>query len=340
MSGFSNLAHQNSARSDHGRSQSVSLARATDVDEFLNAVRGYQFGLLQLDRGSFVGELIQLQLGAVLLTGAHFARAVVHSGEPPAGKITFAVRMSPTPALWQGRQFGLHELIMGEPGAEIDLVSQADYSTATASFPPKLVEETAERFGWTLPSRASTSNLVGIRNEQGRALRAGFHKLFHEAVKGPFDRRAAAWALSKQEDLLRVLLQCTFNDLIVLKPGHSGERARVLKVALAAIRDDPEDILAVGDLCRIAKASERTMHYAFTERFGIPPAHYMKVHRLNGARNDLCLEPPVKVSDAANKWGFWHLGQFANDYEKLFGELPSDTLRRRHGCIADLGLPA
>ena len=82
------------------------------------------------------------------------------------------------------------------------------------------------------------------------------------------------------------------------------------------------------------------MHYAFTERFGMPPAHYMKVHRLNGARNDLCLEPPVKVSDAANKWGFWHLGQFANDYEKLFGELPSDTLSRRHGFIADLGLPS
>jgi AraC family ethanolamine operon transcriptional activator len=340
MSGFSNLAHQNSARSDHGRSQSVSLARATDIDEFLSAVRGYQFGLLQLDRGPFVGELIQIQLGEVLLTGAHFTRAVVHSGKPPGGKITFAVRMSPTPALWQGQQFGLHELIMGEPGAEVDLVSRPDYGAATVSFPVALVEEAAERFGWTLPSRVSTSKLATIRHDQARALRAAFNKLFDEAVRRPFDRRAEVWALNKQEDLLRVLLQCTFNDLTLLKPANGGERARVLKAALAAIRDGSEDILAIGDLCQIAKASERTLHYAFTERFGIPPAHYMKVHRLNGARNDLCSEPPTKVSDVANKWGFWHLGQFANDYEHLFGELPSDTLKRRHAFAAGLGLPA
>ena len=38
--------------------------------------------------------------------------------------------------------------------------------------------------------------------------------------------------------------------------------------------------MTVGDLCRITKASERTLHYAFTERFGMAPAHYMKVHRL------------------------------------------------------------
>jgi AraC family ethanolamine operon transcriptional activator len=69
----------------------------------------------------------------------------------------------------------------------------------------------------------------------------------------------------------------------------------------------------------------------------MPPGHYTKVLRLNGARNDLCREP-MKVSDAANNRGFWHLGQFANDYEGLFGELPSDTLRRRHGFVLDSDL--
>ena len=161
MSVFSKLAHQNSAKSDRGSLQSVSLTRATDIDEFLNAVRGYHYGLLQLDRGPFAAELIQTQLGGVLLTTANFARAVVQSGEPPDRMITFAVRMSPTPALWQGRPFGLHELIIGEPGTEVDLVSQPDYCAATASFPPKLVDETAETLGWALlPVRRRASSSV------------------------------------------------------------------------------------------------------------------------------------------------------------------------------------
>ncbi|WP_338353092.1 hypothetical protein [Thalassolituus oleivorans] len=30
---------------------------------------------------------------------------------------------------------------------------------------------------------------------------------------------------------------------------------------------------------------------------------------------------------AAN-WGFWHPGQFAKDYKQLFGENPSETVKR------------
>jgi len=72
------------------------------------------------------------------------------------------------------------------------------------------------------------------------------------------------------------------------------------------------------------------------ERFGLPPAAYMKARRLNGARRDLCgqHEPSIKIADIANKWGFWHLGQFAKDYRQWFWELPSDTYERKHRTVA------
>jgi hypothetical protein len=28
-------------------------------------------------------------------------------------------------------------------------------------------------------------------------------------------------------------------------------------------------------------------------------------------------------------WGFWHFGDFSRAYKDCFGELPSDTLRRK-----------
>jgi len=35
------------------------------------------------------------------------------------------------------------------------------------------------------------------------------------------------------------------------------------------------------------------------------------------------------VNIIANSVGFWHSGQFAGDYKRLFGEQPSDILIKR-----------
>jgi AraC family ethanolamine operon transcriptional activator len=49
---------------------------------------------------------------------------------------------------------------------------------------------------------------------------------------------------------------------------------------------------------------------------------------LNGVHRDLRKAnlDGKRISDVANDWGFWHMGQFAADYKKLFGELPSEIL--------------
>jgi len=38
------------------------------------------------------------------------------------------------------------------------------------------------------------------------------------------------------------------------------------------------------------------------------------------------------VQEMAARWGFWHLSRFSSDYRTLFGETPSQTLRRHQLC--------
>jgi AraC family transcriptional regulator, ethanolamine operon transcriptional activator len=338
MSFFERLAHQISANAaDPARKAfSVAIMRAGDVDEFVDMVRDYRLGFMQIEKGPFSAEAVQTRLAGVLLSAAHYGRAMVQLGEPPPGKMTFAVRTSSAPALWQGRGFGPHDLLAGTPGVEMDLVSQASYSATTASFPLEFVKETADRCGWICAAKAPASIMVRLEPGKADMLRATLGAVFSEAIARPFDDHVADWALRRQEDLLRALLRCMGDPAPEPIPISNGERARVLKAALAAINDQPDDVLTVGELCRLARSSERTLDYAFTERFGLAPARYMKARRLNGARNDLSREqdPSMKIADIANKWGFWHLGQFAKDYRSWFGELPSDTYERKHGRFA------
>jgi AraC family ethanolamine operon transcriptional activator len=62
----------------------------------------------------------------------------------------------------------------------------------------------------------------------------------------------------------------------------------------------------------------------FNQVMGLSPLSYVKAVRLNNVRGQLLQQQTV--TDAATQFGFWHFGHFARDYQKMFGEKPSQTL--------------
>jgi AraC-like DNA-binding protein len=88
--------------------------------------------------------------------------------------------------------------------------------------------------------------------------------------------------------------------------------------------------LQIADLCRALHLSRRTLQRAFTETLGIGPARYLMLKRLTAVRAELRRSDPavIKVTDTAIKYGFWELGRFAQDYRRMFGERPSETLSK------------
>lgn len=105
---------------------------------------------------------------------------------------------------------------------------------------------------------------------------------------------------------------------------------RIVRAACEFVDSVRNDPLTVLDLCRALNVSRRTLQYCFAEIYGIAPLAYLRRVRLNRARRDLSTAPNdrVSVTGVATHWGFWHLGRFSVDYRQLFGESPSDTLRR------------
>jgi AraC family transcriptional regulator, ethanolamine operon transcriptional activator len=95
----------------------------------------------------------------------------------------------------------------------------------------------------------------------------------------------------------------------------------------------------VPELCERLHVSRRTLQYCFQDVLNMAPAMYLRAIRLNGARRDLSNAAPESrsVQEVAAAWGFWHLSQFATDYRKMFGILPSQTLKAalsRHAALA------
>jgi AraC-like DNA-binding protein len=87
--------------------------------------------------------------------------------------------------------------------------------------------------------------------------------------------------------------------------------------------------LSLADVARELGTSTRSLSRAFLTRHGMGPVAFRRLRRFEAARRDLFLADPGKttVTDTALRYGFGHLGRFAVDYRKLFGEVPSETLR-------------
>jgi AraC-like DNA-binding protein len=91
------------------------------------------------------------------------------------------------------------------------------------------------------------------------------------------------------------------------------------------------EAIALADLTGVAGVSARALQTGFRRFRDTTPMAYLRCIRLELARTELAKagQQRASVAAVANAFGFGHLGRFARDYERRFGELPSQTLCRR-----------
>jgi AraC-like DNA-binding protein len=108
-------------------------------------------------------------------------------------------------------------------------------------------------------------------------------------------------------------------------PARNGSVRRVVDL----IEAHPERDLTLAELADAAGTTARALQRGFKEAVGMSPTAYVRAVRLDRVHAELQAgaEAP-SVTDVAMKWGFFHLGRFAQQYRERFGVLPSQTARR------------
>jgi adenylate cyclase len=122
----------------------------------------------------------------------------------------------------------------------------------------------------------------------------------------------------------------------VSEPNDERVLPQHVRRALAYMRANMPERITVEDLASACAVSERTLLRQFQQFVGLPPLAYLRRLRLNAARAKL-VDPQNNdgVADVAMRCGFSHLGRFATEYGRLFGETPSATRQRVRARMAD-----
>jgi AraC-like DNA-binding protein len=132
-----------------------------------------------------------------------------------------------------------------------------------------------------------------------------------------------------EQALLEGLLLATDHQYrAALEAPPPSMRPAAVKRVMDAVREQPTEPFDASQLAAIAQVSLRTLQDAFQKNLGMSPMAYVHEVRLQRARQELRIAVPgvVTVSDVAYRWGFAHLGRFAQRYRIRFGETPSQTL--------------
>ena len=94
------------------------------------------------------------------------------------------------------------------------------------------------------------------------------------------------------------------------------------------VEENSEHPLYIPEICKAIRVSDWTLRMVCQEHLGMGPKRYLLLRRMHLARRALrqAASDATSVTDIATRYGFWHLGRFAVEYQSLFGESPSATL--------------
>ena len=149
---------------------------------------------------------------------------------------------------------------------------------------------------------------------------------------------STAWRNAMDDSALQaVLLQSILLMAVATEVNASAvpavDRAHAFETCKAARTFVDERLAAdrvpsIVDICAQVGVSERTLQYAFRAYVHMSPLAYLRMCRLNRARQTLLASDPqsTTVTAVAMRYGFLHLGRFSVDYKRAFDEAPSATL--------------
>jgi AraC family ethanolamine operon transcriptional activator len=114
-------------------------------------------------------------------------------------------------------------------------------------------------------------------------------------------------------------------------PNSLLSSEKIIRNALGHVERNEGTYIHVDDLVNAAQVEYRTLLRAFQHYLQITPKRYLKLRQLNLVHRALDTQRGSlrDTIDVMADFGITEFGRFATEYKRLFGELPSETLRKR-----------
>jgi AraC family ethanolamine operon transcriptional activator len=312
---------------------------ATDVDDQALNLTGWHQLYDQLAPGRFTGSIHELWVGRMQIFHETTSHVLRQSCVVDSESWWFGIPMA------RAKGCKLDSFSIGEdtiamrPGrSQFELLTPNSFEILGLVVDRRDLEQHIQALNQSsvLP-RAMQDELLKIKPCQRMRLQDLVRQILEEASRTPDIVANPSSSESIRIAVLDALADvCSTHETTGRPPYRQMSHYKLVREVQQHHLQNQDETITVVDLCQRFQISRRTLQYAFQDVMGMSPNAYLRTIRLNGVRR--CLRDPksgvMSVQQAAADWGFWHLSQFARDYQGLFGELPSERLKRRSTFVS------
>ncbi|MBD8561863.1 helix-turn-helix domain-containing protein [Pseudomonas fluorescens] len=290
---------------------SIRTLQSSDVNQQMSSIAGWDQHYAQMSAGCFEGSLVHAQFNGVEAYEERMNTRVEQHFHAPQNVLVFSFDMT------DGTLY-----LLGSD-SENTWITPESYREVAVVVDAGLLQQLS--YAHTLDGLL----LTPLRSQQSQIFSSWLSHLLGVLSKRPNSVCAPEMSQQLVEDCLYVL-ECSSRALEPSPHKRLAKNRRVVATAFELACAHPDDSLNVLTLANAAGVSIRQLQQSFIQFTGIAPSSWLRLRRLNAARQDLLQASPSQttVAEIAMRWSFWHLGRFSDSYCALFNEQPKYTLHR------------
>ena len=303
-----------------------------DADRHAEALRGWDQRYDQIGSGSYRSAVKHAVLDGVQLFQETANVRIIQRGRLPPGHTVFGMPLTGSGNFAFGdARMERGTIVMARGGAPFELHSPDDMSLIGVVLDATLMQQIEDAADVRLDERALRRGVVDVPVTARERASVQLATLLERVLSAPDTFDAARAQSELRGEVGNVLV-----DLLTYRmPGPPNRlthacHADIVRRVHDYVIEHPEAPVDILSLCTQLRVSRRTMQNSFQSVVQTGPLNYTRSLRLAQVRRLLLdtRQSDLPISEAAARWGFIHLGHFANAYKAQFGELPSTTARR------------
>jgi len=303
----------------------------TDFDVYNATVKDWQLEYNILSKKDFYANLNMFTDDTFAISRITLQGKLVHRGLTPIGFRSFVIPInSKEKFIWFNKGVGGNRILVFPKNCELNAVTFNNFDAIVVSIENNLLKEKLKEI-----SCYNCDEVFGEKEKEyflSKEFSKEYFKLSNYFLKKHikninFSENKTKVHLELIEKLIDNLLNYIQYARLIKPIKAKSVKDNALKEAISFIHNNNESIFSVKELSIITNVSERTLLYAFKEKYNVTPSEYIKSYRLNKVKNELFAlkGTNINISAIAGKYHFWHMGQFAKDFKKHFGILPSEV---------------